>query len=250
MNPSSILISEYNNLWQEKLHHKAELKKFQAYLNYLIPTGSVALAVGAGKLGEAGPGLLSEAASVPFLDFLALLVFPLVAVLPLVAVFMTTELYNVHVISRHIANLERRISAADGASLIWESRVVPVAYYGKASPNPVKIRNPIELGAYVTASLAIVVYLGCLFYGFVFLLKGFDSCAPKVIAESVFLGTMLPLLGFAIRIVLMNREYTRPNSDLERAIDAVHEQVEKPTEASRTSRTRSSTRSRRQVPPA
>jgi hypothetical protein len=216
-----VLMAEYRCLWDEKLVHKQELKKFQGYLNYLIPTGSVALAVGGAKLVEAAEGVVKELAPVGLRDFLTLLIFPLALVLPLVAIFVTTEMFHIHVISRHIANLERRISAETGSRLLWESEVSPAVYYRKPVGDYGHLANPIEWGAYVTSILSIAIYLGCLVAGTFLLRRQFVN--QRLLATLLFLCLSIAIGLMSIRIMWMNQSHTRPGSKLEQIIDAIHQ---------------------------
>ena len=43
MDPVTILIQEYNNLWKEKLVHKENIRKFHNYITYFTAIGSLAL---------------------------------------------------------------------------------------------------------------------------------------------------------------------------------------------------------------
>lgn len=128
-----LLVQEYNNLWQEKLIHKQQLRKTSNMVTYLISMSSLALTI----LGLSTTDFMARLAATwktspeGVQQIVSLVCIPLPMLLFIVLSFTLTELYHIYVIGRHVGELERRLntlSPPSGVGLAWEHRVCAVAY--------------------------------------------------------------------------------------------------------------------------
>jgi len=151
MDAVNIWLQEYNNLWNEKLIHKAGIRKFHNYLTYLTAVSSLALVfygVNAEELFKATADsavanqLMTNATNI--LNLLCIVILPLTIV---TLTFPINDLFHMYVIGARIAALERRINLATGTTVLaWEHFIVPHAYMGKKLDGNRSITNVISKG--------------------------------------------------------------------------------------------------------
>lgn len=154
MEENQILLQEYNNLWNEKLIHKEGVRKFHNYLTYISAIGSLALTFygvstqdffKAAIDPQTGNHLVKNAANIVHLFFV-----PFAPVVFITLTFPINDLFHIYVLGNQIGNLEEKINAFNGKSLlVWEHKVCPAVYRGAVINNREKVTNPISLGDFL-----------------------------------------------------------------------------------------------------
>lgn len=129
-----LLLQEYNNLWQEKLVHKQQLRKLNNYLSYLTSMASLALTLLGLSATEFFAKFMKDEGQQAFnyaAQAISLICIPFTPVVIVVLSFTLTELYHIYVMGLHIGGLEKRmnqLAQVAGPGLTWEHQVCALAY--------------------------------------------------------------------------------------------------------------------------
>src|ERR1035437_6857008 len=156
MEERDILIHEYNNLWNEKLIHKQNIRKFHYYLTYLTAIGSLALAfhgVSAQDFIKASVDLTTADNIIKNLSSIIYLFFiPFTPIVIMTLTFPINDIFHVYAIGNQIGQVECKINAIskNDKLLVWEHSVCPAVYGGeKMMDSDERITNVISAGDYM-----------------------------------------------------------------------------------------------------
>lgn len=144
-----VMLSEYNNLWQEKNVHKASIRKFHNYLTYVATIGSLALALNGLSFQDLignDPGK-SQFLAIHGKDILNLIFVPFAPVVLITLTFPINDTFHIYTLGGQIAALERRINELCARNnLTWEHVVCPYVYGGRRFSDGTKVNNLIVFG--------------------------------------------------------------------------------------------------------
>ncbi|MCL5884073.1 MAG: hypothetical protein M1377_01770 [Deltaproteobacteria bacterium] len=226
MSDIEILLSEYNQLWDEKLIHKQSIRKFHHYLTYISAIGSLALTFHgisttdffkAHTDPQQATYLINNAKSIIMIVFV-----PFTPILLLTLIFAVNDLFHIYIMGNHIAQLEKRINNLNGSGnlLLWEHAVCPAVYGGTATGNnQIIISNLISAGDYlllfpVLFLLGIITtYVG---YNFLFDMSG-KTIAYLYIGVVGYMVAVIIVLGNKLRL------YTKSDGPLTKLIINISE---------------------------
>jgi len=171
MNAIKAIINEYNNLWNEKLIHKASIRKFNNYIANISSAGSLVLAI-MGIPTSMLPQFLSK-------DTANLLLIPIPLIIILLLSFTANDLFHIYAIGTRIGVLEEKINKfLDAGNLFaWEHRICPFIYGGEKNiscehcqTDVEPIKSVIKLSNnYILFPFALLILLSSAVLGIIFL---------------------------------------------------------------------------------
>jgi len=218
MDNKELLLAEYNNLWQEKIAHKASLRKLKGYVSYFtsIISGSLTIfGLSSSDIFET----LSTAKNASVLaqnisNAIKVISIPAVPIILLLGSFALNELFQIYVIGNHIGNIESKLNKLVGHDIFsWEHKVCPVVYGGRPTKSGNKLTNIIAINDFMLFfPFVSILTIVMLVFALIFLFS---------ISQIVFYSyTALILLLFAgiITVAWKLKEYTHADSQLSQAI--------------------------------
>lgn len=163
MDKISVILCEYNNLWQEKNIHKQALRKYHYLVSYFIPIITLTLAL----LGVSYHDIFKDPEVYKRTFFIIMLInilFPFA--LMIIYSYMINDLFHIYVIGNQIGALENKINNILGISgfLSWEHIVCPVIYgedkgtYLKLGIKP--IQNIVKLTGFMLSFVSLIIFVG------------------------------------------------------------------------------------------
>lgn len=222
MNESKALIQEYNNLWNEKLIHKQNIRKFHNYLTYLTAIGSLALTF----YGVSTQDFIKASVDISTANNMAnnlpkivnLFLLSLTPILIMTLTFPINDLFHIYAIGNQIGQIECKINDIlnNNKVLLWEHSVCPAVYGGeKVFKSDEPITNVISFGDYLL--LLPVLYLICVFS--IYLSINY-LCQMKhyYILPNLYAGLIIYMMGSIIFLGVKIKKYTGPNSLLNKVI--------------------------------
>ena len=146
MDNTGLILAEYNNLWQEKIAHKTNLRKLKGYVSYLTSIISGSITVFGLSSSDIFKTLStakdSSTLAANITNALNIVSIPAVPVIMLLGSFAINELFQIYVIGNHIGNVERKLNILLGSEVFsWEHKVCPVVYGGKKTQSGSKVIN-------------------------------------------------------------------------------------------------------------
>lgn len=218
MESRELLLAEYNNLWQEKIAHKASLRKLKGYVSYFTSIISGSLTI----FGLSSSDIFKTLSSAKDAAVLAqnisnavkVVSIPAVPIIMLLGSFALNELFQIYVIGNHIGNIEAKANKLLGCDIFsWEHKVCPVVYGGKKTKDGRKLTNVIAMNDYY------------LFFPFVGILTTIMMVFAINFLMSInvticllYAGLLAFLLYGLIRVSWKLKKYTEADSELSRAI--------------------------------
>ncbi|MBP9012191.1 MAG: hypothetical protein KBG22_01125 [Smithella sp.] len=155
MDESKIMVQEYNNLWNEKLIHKQNIRKFHNYLTYFTAIGSLALTFH----GVSAPDLFKAsidsstanniANKIP--EIVNIFLILLTPILIMTLTFPINDIFHTYAIGNQIGQIECKINSIleNDILLLWEHSICPAVYGGeKVFESDKPITNVISFGDY------------------------------------------------------------------------------------------------------
>lgn len=182
MDDIEILLAEYNNLWNEKILHKTNIRKFHNYLTYITAIGSLALTFHgisttdifkATTNPDIANNLFPQARNILLLFFV-----PFAPVLLLTLTFPLNDLFHIYIIGTRIGEIEKKINNINDKKILlqWEHEICPATYGKNIPPQLDKVSysmtNIISASDYLLLiPLLIIIGLFTTDLGFAFLLE-------------------------------------------------------------------------------
>jgi hypothetical protein len=224
MNKIEALLNEYNNLWQEKLIHKRNLRKFHNYIISLTSLGSIGLGViGLSPRMQPGTKLFENP-----IDIAMIFIIPVTPIILLIISFHIIDLFHIFVIGNHIGNIEKKINNILGNDLlfVWEHRICPYVYGEQDKISNLKMIKPIVNVIRVTDTeiLGPFVAIICLLstaVGTYFLWLKMPNY-PMFLVPFLYLSFNIYLFLRLLFIAKKMLQYTKANSSLKQIINGLN----------------------------
>lgn len=212
MDKIEALLNEYNNLWNEKLIHKASIRKFHNYITSLTSVGSLVLTfIGLSPI---------ELQKIINKDIATIILIPLVPIIILILSFASNDLFHIYVIGSRIGALENIFNRlfGDEKLFLWEHKICPFIYGGKEVVfNDIKlpkISNIIKISDFnILVPFIGIVGLSSIILCSIFLYK--KSCL-LLIGYLIIIGVFFyGIIGICIKLL----KYTKADSDLVKNVE-------------------------------
>ncbi len=231
MQDVEILLSEYNNLWQEKIVHKTSIRKFHNYLTYITALGSLALTFNGlsmsdlFKIGvdqQTTTHIFTHASNIVNLIFV-----PFAPVLFITLTFPLNDTFHIFTIGHQIGALEAKLNdICKRNNLTWEHLVCPAVYGGKKLEDGTKVMNLITAGDFLLLLpvLALIAVITTCF-GFMFICRETkEYVIPfRNIWGYVYLAIVLYMLSALVALGWKLNKYVKPDGALGRIIHHFNE---------------------------
>jgi hypothetical protein len=221
MDEREIMIQEYNNLWNEKLVHKQNIRKFHNYLTYVTAIGSLALTF----YGVSGQDFIKASINPAtadhivnnFSNIVQLFFIPLTPIVIMMLTFPINDIFHTYAIGNQIGQIECKINTISNNEtlLVWEHSVCPAVYGGEIvieSDNP--ITNVITVGDYMLLFPALLMVCAFSTYISIVYLCQKAGCGLSIL----YFALVIYMLGAIVFLGLKLKNYTGPKALLTRVI--------------------------------